>query len=84
MQEVRDRLPGISVVGIGAVFDVVAGNTKNAPEWMQSAGLHWLYRLISEPRRLWRRYIFNNPAYLVLLSKQLVTHRLRGSQRDSE
>jgi len=84
MQQVRDRLPGVSVVGIGAVFDVVAGNTKNAPEWMQRAGLHWLYRLISEPRRLWRRYIFNNPAYLVLLGKQLLMHKLQGSKRDSE
>lgn len=80
MHQVRDRLPGISVVGIGAVFDVVAGNTRNAPEWMQRAGLHWLYRLFSEPRRLWRRYIFNNPAYLFLLGKQLLTHRLRRSR----
>lgn len=84
MQSVRDRLPGISIIGIGAVFDVVAGNVKNAPEWMQRAGLHWLYRLMSEPRRLWRRYIYNNPAYLVLLGKQLIGHRFRGTKKDGE
>lgn len=84
MRQVRDRLPGISIVGIGAVFDVVAGNTKNAPEWMQRAGLHWLYRLMSEPRRLWRRYIFNNPAYLALLGKQLAMHRIAGRKKDAK
>ena len=66
------RLNGISLVGVGAVFDWVAGNVKQAPSWMQRGGFEWLYRLYREPRRLWRRYLWNNPAYLALLAAQVV------------
>lgn len=49
---------------IGAVFDFFAGNTKRAPQWWQDHGLEWLYRLIKEPRRMWRRYIIGNTVFL--------------------
>ena len=49
---------------IGAVFDFFAGNTKRAPQWWQRHGLEWLYRLIKEPRRMWRRYIIGNTVFL--------------------
>ena len=49
---------------IGAVFDFFAGNTKRAPQWWQEHGLEWLYRLIKEPRRMWRRYIIGNTVFL--------------------
>lgn len=49
---------------IGAVFDFFAGNTKRAPQWWQKHGLEWLYRLIKEPRRMWRRYIIGNTIFL--------------------
>lgn len=49
---------------IGAVFDFFAGNTKRAPQWWQEHGLEWLYRLIKEPRRMWRRYIIGNNVFL--------------------
>lgn len=49
---------------IGAVFDFFAGNTKRAPLWLQQHGLEWLYRLIKEPRRMWKRYIIGNVAFL--------------------
>ena len=49
---------------IGAVFDFFAGNTKRAPQWWQDHGLEWLYRLIKEPRRMWRRYIIGNIVFL--------------------
>jgi N-acetylglucosaminyldiphosphoundecaprenol N-acetyl-beta-D-mannosaminyltransferase len=75
--EASPHLKGVALVGIGAVFDWVAGNVAKAPEWMQRAGLEWLYRLIREPRRLWQRYIWNNPAFLVLLVSQLGRARLR-------
>jgi len=77
MQDARGELPGISLVGIGAVFDWVAGNVPKAPEWMQRAGLEWTYRLMREPRRLWRRYLWNNPTYLALLAAQVARHRRR-------
>ncbi|MDJ0952878.1 MAG: WecB/TagA/CpsF family glycosyltransferase [Acidimicrobiia bacterium] len=76
MHRIRPELPGIALLGVGAAFDFLAGTKKQAPAWMQKAGLEWLFRLIQEPRRLWRRYIWNNPAYAVLLSMQVVRHKL--------
>ena len=78
MAKVRDRLPSTSLIGIGAAFDWMAGSMTRAPEWMQRAGLEWVYRLAREPRRLWRRYIFNNPAYLVLLGMEIIRRRFRA------
>ena len=76
MDQVRVELPGMSLVGVGAVFDWVAGTVSKAPTWMQNAGLEWLYRLAQDPRRLWRRYAYNNPAFLVLLTRQVLRDRL--------
>lgn len=52
------------MVGIGAGFDYLAGNTKHAPKWMKEFALEWLYRLIQEPRRLWKRYLITNTIFL--------------------
>lgn len=80
MHQVRDRLPGVGLLGVGAAFDMLAGTVRQAPQWMQRAGLEWAFRLVQEPRRLWRRYVWNNPAYLGLLAAQIVrTHRGRGT-----
>jgi len=73
----RHRFPGVVLVGIGAAFDFIAGTKPEAPEWMQRAGLEWLFRLVSEPRRLWRRYAFNNPGYLILWAKQWLMWRIK-------
>jgi N-acetylglucosaminyldiphosphoundecaprenol N-acetyl-beta-D-mannosaminyltransferase len=62
------HLPGVSLVGVGAAFDWLAGTTPMAPQWMRDRGLEWLFRLVREPRRLWRRYAYNNPAFMVLLT----------------
>lgn len=77
MHRMRDELPGVALLGVGAAFDFLAGTKKQAPSWMQKAGLEWLFRLIQEPRRLWRRYVWNNPAYAVLLALQVIGGRLR-------
>ena len=58
----RDALPCVQV-GVGAAFDFVAGAKPQAPAWMQGAGLEWLFRLVSEPRRLWRRYLVGNARF---------------------
>lgn len=55
---------------IGAVFDFYAGTSKVAPVWMINLGLEWLHRLIEEPKRLWRRYIFGNPEFLAYIFKE--------------
>lgn len=60
----RDRLNAPALFGVGAAFDFHAGLVPQAPEWMQKRGLEWFYRLTKEPKRLWRRYFRNNPAYL--------------------
>ncbi len=59
------------VLAVGAAFDFIAGTKQQAPEWMQGLGLEWLFRLISEPRRLWRRYLFGNPYFVLLLIAQM-------------
>jgi N-acetylglucosaminyldiphosphoundecaprenol N-acetyl-beta-D-mannosaminyltransferase len=53
------------LLGVGAAFDIHAGTLRQAPPWMQRSGLEWAYRLYREPRRLWRRYLSNNPRFVV-------------------
>jgi N-acetylglucosaminyldiphosphoundecaprenol N-acetyl-beta-D-mannosaminyltransferase len=67
----RDQLGVTFVMGVGGTFDVVAGKVKRAPRWMQKWGLEWLYRIIQEPRRMWKRYLITNSkfAYLILVEK---------------
>lgn len=64
-----------TMFGVGAAFDLLGGRTKNAPAWMRDRGLEWVYRLALEPRRLWRRHLFNDPRFLFLLARQLVRER---------
>ncbi|HUH17994.1 WecB/TagA/CpsF family glycosyltransferase [Albibacterium sp.] len=59
------------VMGVGGSFDVVAGKTKRAPVWMQGIGLEWFYRLMQEPRRMWKRYLFGNFEFVMLVIKDL-------------
>lgn len=66
------------VMGVGGAFDVVAGKVSRAPLWMQEFGLEWLYRVIKEPRRMWRRYLITNCKFIYLIAKQLLTKILRG------
>lgn len=58
------------VMGVGGAFDVVAGLTKRAPAWMQAMGLEWFYRLVLEPRRLWKRYLVGNIIFICLVLKE--------------
>ncbi len=58
------------LVGVGAAFDIHAGNLRQAPKWMQRSGLEWLFRLASEPRRLWRRYVINIPKFLFAIARR--------------
>jgi len=58
------------LLAVGAAFDYHAGTLRRPPAWMQARGLEWLWRLGLEPRRLWRRYVILNPAYLARLTAQ--------------
>jgi N-acetylglucosaminyldiphosphoundecaprenol N-acetyl-beta-D-mannosaminyltransferase len=71
MAKYRASLKPALLVGVGAAFDFFTGRQPQAPRWMQHSGLEWLFRLASEPRRLWRRYLINNPKFLFQLALQL-------------
>jgi N-acetylglucosaminyldiphosphoundecaprenol N-acetyl-beta-D-mannosaminyltransferase len=60
------------LIGVGAAFDFHAGLKKQAPSWLQRSGFEWLYRLITEPRRLGRRYLVNNPLFIMLILAQFL------------
>jgi N-acetylglucosaminyldiphosphoundecaprenol N-acetyl-beta-D-mannosaminyltransferase len=69
MAEHKDRVQCV-MLGVGAAFDFIAGSKKHAPRWMQKMGLEWLFRLVSEPRRLWKRYLKQNPRFVYYFVQQ--------------
>lgn len=60
------------MIGVGAAFDFHAGTVQRAPAWMRDNGLEWLHRLLSEPRRLWKRYLVTNTLFIVGAARQLL------------
>jgi len=84
--EMTSRI-GMPLVAVGAAFPFHAGLLQQAPHWMQRVGLEWLYRLWTEPRRLWRRYILLNPRFVSLLLSQVLgmkTYDTSGHPPDRE
>jgi N-acetylglucosaminyldiphosphoundecaprenol N-acetyl-beta-D-mannosaminyltransferase len=76
MYEMRQRI-NMPLLAVGAAFAFHAGELPQAPAWLQARGLEWLYRLVQEPRRLWKRYVLLNPLYVTLLTLQyLRLHRI--------
>ncbi len=69
------------VVGVGGTFDVMAGRVRRAPILVQKLGLEWVYRLVQEPRRLWRRYLFGNVSFATSVYRQRSTSRADQSNR---
>lgn len=74
----KEQLGVDFVMGVGGTFDVVAGKVKRAPLWMQKAGLEWLYRVIQEPRRMWKRYLITNTKFAVLLVKEIFNKKFKS------
>jgi len=60
------------MIGVGAAFDFHAGCKRQAPRWMQRSGLEWLFRLVQEPKRLWRRYLVNNTRFIIMVLLQIM------------
>ena len=75
MAEHRGRVNAV-MIGLGGAFSVCAGTKRWAPPWVRQYGLEWLYRLMQEPRRLWKRYALTIPPFLWLAFKQVVKVRL--------
>lgn len=89
IQKYKNQLPNIKIFfAIGATIDFEAGNKKRAPKWVTEIGLEWLHRLLSEPKRLWKRYLIGGPIFCWLILKQklhlqsVITIRLLKSLRD--
>jgi N-acetylglucosaminyldiphosphoundecaprenol N-acetyl-beta-D-mannosaminyltransferase len=76
MHEHKDSLKVPVMIGVGAAFDFLAGTKKQAPRWMQRSGLEWLFRLLTEPKRLWRRYILGYAFFLYLICRELINGKL--------
>lgn len=72
MQAHRGRVHA-AMLGVGAAFDYHAGTIRRAPPWAQRAGLEWLHRLLSEPRRLWKRYLVTNTLFVAAAARQLLS-----------
>jgi N-acetylglucosaminyldiphosphoundecaprenol N-acetyl-beta-D-mannosaminyltransferase len=72
MADYLSKLEVTLMIGVGAAFDFLSGRGQQAPRWMQQTGLEWFYRLCREPRRLWRRYLKNNPRFVYAACCQLL------------
>jgi N-acetylglucosaminyldiphosphoundecaprenol N-acetyl-beta-D-mannosaminyltransferase len=72
----RERLDVPVIIGVGGSFDVLAGFIRRAPGWVQAAGLEWCWRLLMEPRKLWKRYLTTNIEFIWLAGREIVARRL--------
>jgi N-acetylglucosaminyldiphosphoundecaprenol N-acetyl-beta-D-mannosaminyltransferase len=71
----RDAIDAPVLTGVGAAFDFLSGRKAEAPRWVKRSGLQWVHRLLSEPRRLWRRYLVGNSKFVYLLARENLTSR---------
>ena len=81
MQENREQLRAGAIMAVGAALDTQAGMRWRAPRWIQAIALEWLFRLVVEPRRLWRRYLIGNAQFVLLVLRQWVRKRFESFRR---
>ncbi len=81
LDRIRDRVAPAVGVSLGASLDFYVGRVRRAPVWMQRTGLEWLYRLVQEPRRLAKRYLVDDVAFLAILARSLRRPRAERVQR---
>lgn len=79
IEQWKDELGVTFAMGVGGTFDVVSGKTKRAPQWMQAVGMEWFFRVLQEPRRMWKRYLFTNSRFAVMILSRLF-HRGRRAE----
>jgi N-acetylglucosaminyldiphosphoundecaprenol N-acetyl-beta-D-mannosaminyltransferase len=81
MQQNREQLRAGAIMAVGAALDTQAGMRRRAPRWIQAIALEWLFRLVVEPRRLWRRYLIGNAQFVLLVLRQWVRKRFESFRR---
>jgi N-acetylglucosaminyldiphosphoundecaprenol N-acetyl-beta-D-mannosaminyltransferase len=79
MAQIAGRLQVPLMVGVGAAFDYHTGRISDCSEWIKRAGLQWLHRLAQDPKRLWKRSLLNNPAFIGQIAWQLAGMRANSS-----
>jgi N-acetylglucosaminyldiphosphoundecaprenol N-acetyl-beta-D-mannosaminyltransferase len=84
MRDHVSRIKGATLIGVGAAFDFHSGAITRAPKWMQRSGLEWLHRLLSEPGRLWRRYLVLAPTFLLKITYEEASQRVMRKRRKSD
>jgi len=75
MAEYINKLDVKVMIGVGAAFDYHTGRAKNSQDWVKKIGMQWLHRLLQNPKRLWKRYLLNNPVFLAKFILQLIVDR---------
>ena len=63
------------IMGVGGSFDVISGKVRRAPLWMQNSGLEWFFRVLQEPKRMWKRYLVGNTKFIFLVLKSLIKEK---------
>ncbi len=82
MSEYISKLDTKVMLGVGAAFDYHTGRAKDSPDWTKKIGMQWLHRLLQDPKRLWKRYLYNNPVFAYKFINQLIADKYeieRGS-----
>ena len=79
MQRMQGRAKGV-MLGVGAAFDFIAGTTERAPAWMRRCGIEWLHRFLSDPKRLWRRYLKTNTEFILTMPGYFLRRALKQSE----
>ncbi len=72
MDQYMSKLDTRVMVGVGAAFDIHTGRIKDAPYWMKVTGVQWMHRIWQDPKRLWRRYLVNNPKFVYLITREFL------------
>jgi N-acetylglucosaminyldiphosphoundecaprenol N-acetyl-beta-D-mannosaminyltransferase len=84
MHEHRNQLQVPVMVGVGAAFDILSGRRSQAPRWMREHGFEWLFRLLQEPRRLWRRYMIYGTQFIAYLAVDILRSRSFQARKEVE
>lgn len=76
----KDKLNVPVMVGVGAAFDFLSGTKPQAPKWIRDNGFEWLFRLVTEPKRLWRRYLINGSQFLFYAGREVILNLFKNSK----